>query len=111
MIGKILTQVVIRGNGLKSLSLRNLFDFEDFEDDYALLNINGKSSDYLKDLSDAVNRLYAKKEILTSKNIETLQIFLIFPYKEQGNAEIPTEILRKIVELNAYLCISFYESV
>lgn len=109
MIGKLLTQVIIKGKNFESSPLKNLFEFDDFEDEYALINLYGKGINYLEDMAEAIDKIYAQKEVWTSENIEKLLIFLIFPYEKQGNSEIPTEILRKMVELNAHLCLTFYE--
>lgn len=105
----LLTQLIIFGENLETLPLKEKFSFEKYENDYALLNIKGENTDYLLNLEEIIDKIYVEKDILTSKNIKELQISLIFSYQHQANAEIPTEILKKIVELNAHLNISFYQ--
>lgn len=107
----ILIQAILKG---KILNLSNIekgfFKFDKYEDDYALINYEGKGQNYLDDLSYFVNKLYDYEELLLAGNVDTIEIILIFSYQKQGNIEIPREIFSKIVKMNAHLSLSFYEN-
>lgn len=107
---KLITQVVLRGQNIDSLPLQDEFKFEKFENDYALININGKNENYLIDLKETIDKLYYNKECFLSNSINSKELILLFSYKNQGNIEFPVDIMKKIIELNFNLSISFYES-
>ena len=107
---KLITQVVLRGQKIDSLPLQDEFKFDKLENDYALININGINENYLIDLKDSINKLYDKKELFLSNLINSKELILLFSYKNQGNIEFPIDIMKKIIELNFDLSISFYES-
>ncbi|MDO5607415.1 MAG: hypothetical protein Q4G08_03055 [Capnocytophaga sp.] len=106
----ILIQTILKGNDLKLENFRTHFNFDKIENDYALINEKGSDTNYLNDLNSFVDRLSENYQSLKKANVENIELAFIFSYTEQGNIEIPLETLKKIVEMNCTIAISFYET-